>query len=73
MPQMCLYAWHLKEDKLQDGGKAEGSEGFNRLSVYGKKQEPYGSIRGLLSCKQNSHEEATSLELCPEFLGPETQ
>ena len=69
----CLYTRLLKEGRLQEEGKTEGGKEFHRLPVYGKKQAPYRSMRGLPTSTQNSCEAVASLVLRPQFLGPGTQ
>ena len=44
----------LKEDKSKKDGKAEGGKDFHRLTVYGKKWDPYRSMSGLHTYTQNS-------------------
>ena len=73
MALRCLYTRHLKEDRFQEEGKIEEDKEFHRLSVYGKKQELYRSIRGWPASTQNSCEEAASPVLNPQFLGAGTQ
>ena len=73
MQWRCLYTRILKEDKSLEDGKTEGGKEYHRLPANGKKHEPYRSMRGLPTATQNSYEEAATLVLRPQFLGPGTQ